>query len=115
MVYTEREAEEGKRLSIVFDNAVGELPSPDARARFERLVSEAATAAVDYLGRGFEVELVTRHERLPFAGGPLQRRSILQSLALVEPGPLAERPLLGAPDAPQLRLAMEPASQEPAA
>jgi uncharacterized protein (DUF58 family) len=113
MVYTEREAEEGKRLSIVFDNAVGELRTGEAATRFERLVSEAATAAVDYLGRGFEVELVMRHERLPFAGGLLQRRSILESLALVEPWPLAERPLLGAPDAPQLRLAMEP--MEPAA
>ena len=114
MVYTEREAEEGKRLSIVFDNAVGELPTADARARFERLVSEAATAAVDYLARGFEVELVTREERLPFAGGPLQRRSILESLALVQAAPLAERPLLGAPDAPQLRLAMEPARPDAA-
>jgi uncharacterized protein (DUF58 family) len=110
MVYTEREAEEGKRLCIVFDNAVGELRTTEATSRFERLVSEAATAAVDYLARGFEVELVMRHERLPFAGGPLQRRSILESLALVEPWPLLERPLLGAPDAPQLRLAMEPAA-----
>ncbi len=69
MVFTEREAEEGRRLSIVFDNAVGALPTPEAAARFERLVSEAATAAVDYLGRGFEVELVTREDRLPFASG----------------------------------------------
>jgi hypothetical protein len=85
----------------------------DQQARFERLVSEAATAAVDYLARGYEVELVTRDERLPFAGGPLQRRSILESLALVQPAPLAERPLLGALDAPQLRLAMEPAGAGP--
>lgn len=110
MIYTEREAEEGKRLSIVFDNAVGELAEGEAAARFERLVSEAATAAVDYLGRGFEVELVTRDERLPFAGGTLQRRSILQALALVAPAPLDRRPLAGATDAPQLRLAMEPAA-----
>src|SRR5207248_2851943 len=76
MIYTEREAEEGRRLSIVFDNAVGALATPEAAERFERLVSEAATAAVDYLQRGFEVELVTRDERLPFGGGGLQRRSI---------------------------------------
>src|SRR5581483_578512 len=76
MIFTEREAEEGRRLSIVFDNAVGELATPESRARFERLVSEAATAAVDYLGRGFEVELRTRDERLAFAsGGPSSRRS----------------------------------------
>jgi uncharacterized protein (DUF58 family) len=110
MVYTEREAEEGKRLSIVFDNAVGSLGTPAAESRFERLVSEAATAAVDYLGRGYEVELVTRHERLSFGGGPLQRRAVLEALALVAPCPLEQRPLLGAADAPQLRLAMEPAA-----
>jgi uncharacterized protein (DUF58 family) len=109
MVYTEREAEEGKRLSIVFDNAVGELAAGEQEARFERLVCEAATAAVDYLARGFEVELVTRRERLPFAGGVLQRRAVLEVLALVGPCPLDAHPLLGASDAPQLRLAMDPA------
>ena len=112
MVYTERESEEGRQLSILFDNAVGELGTPAAEARFERLVSEAATAAVDYLGRGFEVELVTRDERLPFAGGPLQRRSILQALAVVEPRPLERSALVTAGDAPQLRLAMEPERAE---
>jgi uncharacterized protein (DUF58 family) len=108
MVYTERETEEGRRLSILFDNAVGALATEAAEARFERLVSEAATAAVDYLGRGFDVELVTRDERLPFGGGPLQRRSILEALAVVVPRALAPRPLQTAGDAPQLRLAMEP-------
>jgi uncharacterized protein (DUF58 family) len=111
MVYTERESEEGRRLSILFDNAVGDLDTPAAEARFERLVSEAATAAVDYLGRGFDVELVTRDERLPFAGGALQRRSVLETLALVQPRPLQQRPLVVGGEAPQLRLAMEPMSQ----
>jgi uncharacterized protein (DUF58 family) len=109
MVFTEREAEEGRRLSIVFDNAVGTLASDEAAARFERLVSEAATAAVDYLDRGFEVELVTRDDRIAFASGPLQRRTVLETLALVEPRPLATISLRSSsPDAPQLRLAMEP-------
>ena len=43
-----------------FDNAVGRLTAEAERERFEQLVSEAATAAVDHLDRGFEVELVTR-------------------------------------------------------
>ena len=111
-VYTERESEEGRRLSILFDNAVGPLATPATAARFERLVSEAATAAVDYLGRGFEVELVTRDERLPFAGGPLQRRSVLEALAVVQPRPLAPRPLVAGGEAPALRLAMEPDQAE---
>jgi uncharacterized protein (DUF58 family) len=111
MIYTEREAEEGRRLSILFDNAVGELATPEAAARFERLVSEAATAAVDYLARGFEVELVTRDERLPFASGGLQRRSILEALALVEPRTQAREPLRGGRgDALELRLNLESAA-----
>lgn len=109
MIFTEREAEEGRRLSIVFDNAVGTLATTEAAARFERLVSEAATAAVDYLDRGFEVELVTRDEQLAFAGGPLQRRAVLEALALIEARPLATAALrASSPDVPQLRLAMEP-------
>ena len=50
------------RLSILFDNGTGRLAGRrrPRSERFEHLVSEAATAAVDHLGRGFEVELVTR-------------------------------------------------------
>ena len=111
MIFTEREAEEGRRLSIVFDNAVGELATPESRARFERLVSEAATAAVDYLGRGFEVELRTRDERLAFASGGLQRRAILEALAVVEPRPLADEALPGARERGlELRLGMTEAA-----
>jgi uncharacterized protein (DUF58 family) len=105
MVYMERQTEESRRLSILFDNGVGELDGEDDRARFERLVSEAATTAVDYLGRGFEVELVTRDRAIPFAGGRRQRLAILEHLALVEPvvpgaGPLRSRD----PGAPQVRI-----------
>lgn len=85
LIFTERESEETRRLSIVFDNAVGEALSSAERNRFERLVSEAATAALDHLGRGFEVALSTREGRLDFAGGPRQRRRILERLATIEP------------------------------
>lgn len=108
LVYMERETEEARRLSILFDNGAGELASEAVTERFERLVSEAATAAVDYLGRGFEVELVTRDERIAYAGGPRQRLVILEALALVAPGPRQRTPLAGSdPRAFQLRLAME--------
>lgn len=94
LVYTEREIEEGQRLSILFDNAVGELDDPEERQRFERLVSEAATAAVDHLDRGYEVELLTRDRHLPFRSGRGHRRAILEVLALVEPVPWTAQPLL---------------------
>ncbi len=84
LVYTERESEESRRLSILLDNASPAGAGEDSRERFERLVSEAATLAVDHLARGFEVELVTRDGLLPFASGTRQRRAILECLALVE-------------------------------
>ncbi|MEM8960599.1 MAG: DUF58 domain-containing protein [Acidobacteriota bacterium] len=107
LIVKEREADEGRRLSIVFDNAVGELEHPADRARFEKLISEAATAAVDHLTRGFQVALTTRDDRLPFAGGRRQRLAILETLALLEPRARTDRPLTPRdPREPHLRLAL---------
>jgi len=108
MIYMERESERSRRLSILFDNAVGELADGARRERFERLVSEAATAALDHLARGFEVELVTRDEALGFSGGARQRLAILEALALVEPRPRQSGPLVSSdPRAPQLRVHLD--------
>jgi uncharacterized protein (DUF58 family) len=109
MIFTEREAEQGMRLSILFDNAVGPLATPPAQERFERLVSEAATAAVHHLGQGYEVELLARDLHLRAGSGRRQRDAILRALALLEPQPRRQEPLLTR-DAGgvQLRLAMEP-------
>ena len=113
-IYQERETEESLRLSIVFDNGVGKLAGAADRERFEQLVSEAATAAVDHLDRGYEVEVVTRERRLPFAAGPLQRRAALELLALVEPAPRQRQPLAaGDLAARQLRLALTTAETTP--
>jgi uncharacterized protein (DUF58 family) len=116
MIYTERSTERSRRLSIVFDNAVGELADDTAKTRFERLVSEAATAAVDHLGRGYEVELVTRDRTIPFAGGARQRLALLEALALVEPRAASREPLAPSdPRAPQLRVHMDTEIREAAA
>lgn len=107
LIFNERETEESRRLLIALDNAVGKLSDPAADKRFERLVSEAATAALDYLANGWEVALVTRDVSLPFAAGHRQRRRILKALALVESRPEAERPLhVPQPEIPYLSLAM---------
>ncbi len=111
LIYMEREAERSRRLSILFDNAVGKLADPALLSRFERLVSEAATSALDHLARGYDVELVTRDVALAFAGGPRQRLRILEALALVAPAEAAPRrePLASSdPRAPLLRVHMEP-------
>lgn len=108
LVYMERESEQSRRLSILFDNGVGDLKDDDAKGRFERLVSEAATAAVDHLARGYDVELVTRGRVLPFAGGPRQRLAILETLALVEAQPAVPEPLLSTDSrAQQLRVHLD--------
>lgn len=109
MVYMERESEETRRLSILFDNGVGPLSGEPSRARFERLVSEAATTAVDYLARDFEVELITREGTLHFSRGRRQRTAILETLAVIEPVERSRDPLRSRdPSAPQVRLALEP-------
>lgn len=107
-VYMEREADRSHRLSILLDNATGDLDLEADRERFERLVSEAATAAVDYLGRDYQVELVTRDGRIPFGSGLRQRLTILETLARLEPVPAAVHPLEpSAPQAACLRLRLE--------
>ena len=111
IVYMEREAEQVRRLSILFDNGVGELADAARRDRFERLVSEAATAAVDHLARGYEVELVTRDRVLGFAAGHRQRLATLELLATIEPVPRRREPLRAAdPRSPQLRIHLETAT-----
>jgi uncharacterized protein (DUF58 family) len=107
LVYMEREAEDSRRLAILFDNGVGPLANEAAAGRFERLVSEAATAALDHLARGWEVELVTRDRTLPFAAGSRQRWNLLEALALLEPVAPAPGALISSdPRAAEMRLAL---------
>ena len=107
LVYMEREAETGERLSIVLDNAVGELDSDFRKEAFELLVSEAATAAHYYLERDYEVELVTRNEVVGFGRGRGHRRKVLEALALVPAIALQPYPLTGSdPATPALTLDM---------
>lgn len=93
LVFMEREGEHGRRLSILFDNAVGPLLEPREIDRFERLVSEAASAAVHHLQNGFEVELLTRQVSLPFGRGRGHQLRLLEALARVEPSPASATPL----------------------
>jgi uncharacterized protein (DUF58 family) len=94
LVFQERETEETLRLSILFDNGCGRLAGEEEEARFERLVSEAATAAWDHLERGYEVELVTRARRIPFGRGARHRAEVLTELALVDAAPRARGALV---------------------
>lgn len=93
LISQQRQHEELRRLQIVLDNATGELDEA-GRKSFERLVSEAATAALDFLDQGCEVALLTRDESLPFGSGMRHRLHLLEVLALVESRPLERAPLV---------------------
>lgn len=84
LMVRERETERSRRLQIVLDNGVTEAPGAAQRERFERLVSAAATAAVDHLEQGHEVALATRDGVVDFAAGKPQRDRVLEALAVVE-------------------------------
>ncbi len=96
MIFMEREAEQSRRLSVLFDNAVGKLdPESEGERRFERLVSEAATVALDGLAQGFDIELVTRDRKISFGTGMRQRLAVLELLARVAPREPSREPLSG--------------------
>ena len=86
LIFMEREAERSRRISVVLDNAVDPAHGKAGEERLELRISEAAAAALDYLQAGFEVELVTRTERVEFGAGPRQRRRILETLAAARVG-----------------------------
>lgn len=110
LVYKEHEAEECRRLAVLLDEGIGLSAELEDREKqeLEQLISEAATTAVDYLERGFEVELVTRSVRIPFATGPGQRFELLEALALLEPCAMSSSRLEPSDShAAQLRLSMD--------
>ena len=103
LIFMEKEAERGQRVSIVLDNGVGSITAGNQEERFERSVSEAATAANFFLERGYEAELITRESVVGFGRGPGHRRRILEALALIEPTRAESLPLKGSdPDAQSL-------------
>lgn len=107
LIYMETEAEKGNRASILLDNGVGHLDSA-ADERFERVVSEAATAAHHFLEQGYEVELITREGMVGFGRGAGQKRRILETLALVTTVDPRPSPMFGSdPDASSLRFSLD--------
>jgi uncharacterized protein (DUF58 family) len=93
MIFMERQAEHLRRVSVVVDNALDPSDGLEAEQSLERRISEGASAALDYLDAGFQVELVTRSLRVPFDGGARQRRRVLESLALLEAVEPSNEPL----------------------
>lgn len=112
LIYMEREAEKGQRVSLLLDNGVGRLQTTEARERFERMISEAATAAHHFIEKGYEIELITRAEMIGYGHGPGHRRRILEALALLAPVEPASQPLIGSdPEAQGLEFSFREAAQ----
>jgi uncharacterized protein (DUF58 family) len=112
LIFMERQAEAGRRLAILFDNAFGVL---DGRSdeRFEETVSEAASLAVHYLGQGFEVALTMRDEHIHYGRGRPQQLRILKALAVVQSVPRQRFPLWsGRSGATEVRLGPDKAQAE---
>jgi uncharacterized protein (DUF58 family) len=95
LIFMEREAARSRRISVVVDNAVDRAEGASGADRLESRISQAAAAALGYLQAGFEVELVTRTERIDFGAGPRQRRRILEALALLPTVAATDEPLGG--------------------
>ena len=112
LIYMEKEAEKGQRVSLLLDNGVGKLQTEDARNRFERVISEAATAAHHFIEKGYAVELITRAEIIGFGHGSGHRRRILEALALLVAVDPENQPLMGSdPEAQGLSFSMFEASE----
>ena len=108
LIYLEREAEEGKRLTVVLDNGVAPLAGAAANRRFEELVSRAASAAHHHLAQGWEVELLLREGGVGYGRGRSHRLRILEALALVEPvAATGPRPAPADPNTTCLLFALE--------
>jgi uncharacterized protein (DUF58 family) len=95
LIFMEREAERSRRITVVLDNGVDRGDGEAGTERLELRISAAAAAALAYLDGGFEVELVTRTERIDFGAGPRQRRRILETLALLPTVDAEQEPLYG--------------------
>jgi uncharacterized protein (DUF58 family) len=95
LIFMERQAERSRRITVVLDNALDPARGAAGAAELEVRISEAAAAALAYLQAGFEVELVTRTERIGFGTGVRQRRRILETLALLPAAGAAVEPLTG--------------------
>ncbi|MEJ2086503.1 MAG: DUF58 domain-containing protein [Acidobacteriota bacterium] len=103
LIFMEREAEKGQRVSLLFDNLLPSLDDPGLNEAFERVVSEVATAAHFLNEKGCEIELITRGGVVGFGRGPRHRSRIMRTLALISPATSGRGAVLGSdPSAPSL-------------
>lgn len=97
LVALERRSEASERLCLRIDSARSGPPTEAWNAGFERAISETAAMAVEQVGRGVAVEVLTRSGRSPLADGAsaepvLRYLALLQATSLEEADAMAQPP-----------------------
>jgi len=95
LVVTERQSDASTQLTVLLDNVQTEAKSSELEARFERLISRAATLVVAALSRGLSAEVVARGSRSPLLMGNAAPDAILRYLALLGSVPAESAPGFG--------------------
>ena len=95
LVVTERQSDASTQLTVLLDNMQTDASSSEADARFERLISRAATLVVAALSRGLSAEVVARGTRSPLLMGNAAPDQILRYLALIGSVPAESAPGFG--------------------
>lgn len=101
MIVVERQRPNDEAVQLVLDPRVHRSDDERVRARFERLVSEVATAAVRRLDDGRAVGLVAGTRAIPAGRGHRHGLRLLRVLAEIEPVEIGS----GTPPAPAAALA----------
>jgi uncharacterized protein (DUF58 family) len=95
LVVTERQSDASTQLTVLLDNVQTDAKSGECEARFERLISRAATLVVAALSRGLSAEVVARGSRSPLLMGNAGPDPILRYLALIGSVPAENPPGFG--------------------
>lgn len=85
LVVREHERDNSAQLSILLDNARPDNADGTWDARFEHMVSRAATLATHAAGTQMAVEVIARGARSPLAPAGASLDPVLRFLALIEP------------------------------
>ena len=93
LVVTERQSDASTQLTVLLDNV--QTDAGEFEARFERLISRAATLVVAALSRGLSAEVVSRGTRSPLLMGNASPDPILRYLALIGSVPAESAPGFG--------------------
>ena len=94
MVVTERQSDASTQLTVLIDNAQA-LANDAARARFEHMISRAATLVVAAVARGLSAEVIARGSRSPMVVGMAAPDPVLRYLALLNAVPPEGAPVFG--------------------